>query len=168
MEEKNRHGATRREVLRGGGKLALAFPLAGMALVACGEDERQFKRSEPYTPEDWEPSGQATAGQDTGPVTVATDAPDPAPETETPETETPEPPPAASAAGGDGQLVTEIAGAAPMVAALQYTNTSTTAGQECDGCQLYTAGAGGVGKCQLFAEGVVKATGWCASWAPRA
>ncbi len=65
------------------------------------------------------------------------------------------------------QLVTEMEANAPMVAALQYVNESTKEGQNCEGCQLYVAGEGGVGKCQLFPTGVVKATGWCASYAPK-
>ena len=49
-------------------------------------------------------------------------------------------------------------------AALQYVNETTKPDQDCEGCQLYTAGADGTGKCQLFAKGLVKGSGWCASW----
>ena len=172
MKASDRSGATRRELLRDGAKWALALPLAGAALAGCAEDERQYKRSEPYTPEDWQPSGKADSAADTGPVTTAST---PAPVEEAPAAapepvaeEAPEPVAEDAPAAGGGSLITDLAGAAPMVAALQYVNQSTTAGQECSGCQLYTAGSGGTGKCQLFAEGVVKETGWCASWAPRA
>ena len=170
MKASDRDGATRREVLRRGAKWAMALPLAGAALAACSEDERQFKRSEPYTPEDWQPSGKADAAAETGPVTTAS-TPAPAEEAPAP---TPDPEPAAApadpapAAAGDDALVTDLAGAAGMVSALQYVNQSTKDGQECSGCQLYTAGAGGKGKCQLFPQGLVAETGWCASWAPRA
>lgn len=69
-------------------------------------------------------------------------------------------------AEGD-QLVTDIEANAPMVTALQYVNESTKEGQNCAGCQLYTAGDGGRGKCQLFPTGVVTDVGWCASYAPK-
>lgn len=66
--------------------------------------------------------------------------------------------------GSEAALVTEVAAAASMVQALQYVNESPKADQQCANCQLYTAGAGGRGKCQLFAQGRVKETGWCVSW----
>ena len=65
------------------------------------------------------------------------------------------------------QLVTEMEANAPMVTALQYVNESTTEGQNCVGCQLYTPGEGGKGKCQLFPTGLVTDNGWCASFAPK-
>lgn len=43
--------------------------------------------------------------------------------------------------------------------------------QKCQNCMLYTKSGtldgGEVGKCQLFADGVVKASGWCTSWAKK-
>ena len=78
------------------------------------------------------------------------------------------PVPAASPpGGGTEQLITEIAGSAAMVQALQYVNQSAKPDQNCGNCQLYTAQSGGVGKCQLFATGLVKEAGWCASWAAK-
>ena len=74
---------------------------------------------------------------------------------------------AAKPARADGHLVTDIAANAPMVAALQYVNESTIADKNCANCQLYTAGDGDNGKCQLFPNGLVKASGYCASWAPK-
>ena len=65
------------------------------------------------------------------------------------------------------ELVTEVEANAPMVTALQYVNESAKADQNCGNCQLYTAGEGGVGKCQLFATGDVKEAGWCMSWAQK-
>lgn len=44
--------------------------------------------------------------------------------------------------------------------------------QYCDGCMLYASagkqGGEDVGKCTLFAGQVVKAKGWCSSWAKKA
>lgn len=44
--------------------------------------------------------------------------------------------------------------------------------QKCSNCILYTKhgmqGGEEVGKCQLFANQVVKASGWCTSWAKKA
>jgi hypothetical protein len=67
-------------------------------------------------------------------------------------------------AASSDQLVTEIPSMQPLVQSLQYTNQSTRPGQQCSNCQLYTAASQDRGKCQLFAEGVVNAGGWCASW----
>lgn len=73
----------------------------------------------------------------------------------------------AKTARAEGELVTDLEANAPMVAALQYVNESTTDGQNCDLCVLYTAGDGGNGKCALFPTGTVTGTGWCASFAPK-
>jgi len=44
--------------------------------------------------------------------------------------------------------------------------------QKCANCMLYTKhamqGSEEVGKCQLFANQLVKSTGWCTSWAKKA
>jgi hypothetical protein len=66
-----------------------------------------------------------------------------------------------------GALVTEIEAVAPMVAALQYVHESPIADRQCGNCQLYTPGPDGRGRCQLFAQGLVRESGWCASWVPR-
>jgi hypothetical protein len=73
---------------------------------------------------------------------------------------------AQEAAGGGEKLVTEIQDPAisGMVTTLQYVNKSTKPDQQCSGCQLFTAGSAGRGKCQLFAQGQVSAEGWCMSW----
>jgi hypothetical protein len=42
--------------------------------------------------------------------------------------------------------------------------TSAKPDQNCANCQLYTPGADGKGKCQLFQLGVVPDGGWCMSW----
>ena len=63
--------------------------------------------------------------------------------------------------------VTEIEANKIMVQSLQYVAESTKEGQNCANCQLYTAGEGGMGKCQLFMEGVVAEKGWCMSWAQK-
>ena len=46
--------------------------------------------------------------------------------------------------------------------------TPEAANQYCSNCILYQAGDGEWGGCALFGNKQVKATGWCASWAPRA
>jgi hypothetical protein len=156
MRESDRDGATRRDVLRAGVRVALVVPLLGVAssvvFAACGSgDERVGK------PPDAAPQPDLTP-------TARDVAPDPAPE--------PDPAPAAEAepaADGDGagELVTDLPESAAMVAALQYTHTSEIADQSCANCQLFTPTSDGLGKCQLFAQGSVKQAGWCASWAPK-
>lgn len=64
-------------------------------------------------------------------------------------------------------LVTEIAALAPVVSALRYVHETPQPDRRCSNCQLYTAGADGRGRCQLFTQGLVKESGWCASWVPR-
>lgn len=71
---------------------------------------------------------------------------------------------ARTARAADEQLVTEIPENKMLVESLQYTNQSKTEGQSCSSCMLFTPGEGGHGKCQLFQQGVVSQTGWCASW----
>lgn len=68
------------------------------------------------------------------------------------------------ASAEEEKLISAMPEVAPMVTALQYVDVSTKPDQDCEGCQLYTAGADGTGKCQLFAKGLVTSGGWCASW----
>ena len=74
---------------------------------------------------------------------------------------------ARSAKADSNALVTELPEHAALITALKYVNESTTAGQNCSGCILYTAGEGGKGKCTLFTTGMVSEKGWCASWAKK-
>ena len=67
----------------------------------------------------------------------------------------------------DAVLVTELPEHQQLIAALQYVNQSTVEGRNCGNCLLYQGGDAPKGKCTLFRTGVVPATGWCASWAPR-
>jgi hypothetical protein len=159
MQQRNRSGATRRDVLRSGARIALAVPFAGVAssglLAGCGSGDEPAAKPATNAP--------------------ATPAPKPAPTPAAPPAAvepTPTPPPAPEpAAGGGGagagELVTDKPESAPLVAALQYTHESQTPGQNCEGCQLYTASSEGLGKCQLIPAGYVKASGWCASWAAK-
>jgi hypothetical protein len=62
------------------------------------------------------------------------------------------------------KLVTETPAAAPTVQALQYKSVSDKPDQSCSNCQFYTPKAGGLGKCQLFVQGLVEEKGWCMSW----
>lgn len=159
MQESIRTGATRRELLRGGARLALALPLAAASssamLAGCGSGDES-----PASPPKPKPSPPAA------PAAPATPEPAPTPPAPAPVEPAPEPVTGGGGEGG-GELVTDLAAAAPMVAALQYVNVSAKPDQNCANCQLYTAGEGGVGKCQLFPQGSVKEGGWCASWAQK-
>jgi hypothetical protein len=74
-----------------------------------------------------------------------------------------------AARADDTKLVTELPDQAAMVTALQYTNESEKADQDCEGCQFFTPGADGTrGKCQLFPIGLVTSKGWCASYVKKA
>jgi len=89
-----------------------------------------------------------------------------------------------AAAGGDLPLVTPGQG---MAASVNYVHNVADIkdaklkmdrqgvkfqDQKCANCMLYskhgTQGGVEVGKCQLFPNQVVKATGWCTSWAKKA
>ena len=79
---------------------------------------------------------------------------------------------ATARADSHGKLVTEIddENVKVLVESLQYTNESTTEGQNCANCMLYTAAEGGRGKCTLFAaapDAYVAEKGWCASWSKK-
>jgi hypothetical protein len=63
--------------------------------------------------------------------------------------------------------VTAVEANKMMVTSLQYVEESAKEGQNCANCQLYTAGEGGRGKCQLFQQGTVAEKGWCMSWAQK-
>ena len=154
MQQRSRSGATRRDVLRSGARLALAVPFAGVAssalLAGCGSGDEPAAKPAPPAP---------------AAKPVPTPEPPPAPVEPAP---TPAPEPAAAGGGsGAGELVTDKPESAPLVAALQYTHESQTPGQDCEGCQLYTATSDGLGSCQLMPVGYVKAAGWCASWAAK-
>jgi hypothetical protein len=87
------------------------------------------------------------------------------------------------ATGGDLPLVTPGQG---MAASVNYVHKGSDikdaklkvdrqgvkfADQKCSSCILYTKhgvqGGEEVGKCQLFANQLVKASGWCTSWAKK-
>ncbi len=130
----------------------LLVPVAGCALGAlsgCGEGTK------PATP--------------TAP-TAAPPTPSPAPAPKPAAPAAPPTPPAAAPSGvpgsqaGSDKLITEIPANATLVASLQYANESTVKGQQCMGCQLYTAVSAERGKCVLFQEGLVTAKGHCSSW----
>jgi hypothetical protein len=156
MLESDRGGATRRDVLRGGARVALAIPLVGLAsgvlLAGCGSGDERASRP---------PDAAPQPKPDPAPTPVE------APPRSVPEPG-PEPAPAANGGGaGAGELITDLPESAAMVAALQYTNTSEIPDQTCASCQLFTPTGDGLGKCQLFAQGSVKERGWCASWAAK-
>lgn len=52
----------------------------------------------------------------------------------------------------------------PQAKALQYTNESTKADQNCANCRLYTGGDAEWGGCAIFAGKEVAGTGWCSAW----
>ncbi len=136
---------SRREFVKVGLSAALALPVAPAllagAMSGCGS-------SEPAAP----PA--------TTPEPTPTPAPPPAAEPPPP----PAPPQAATTGDAAGQHVTEIPANATLVASLQYVPESAKPEERCSNCQLYTAGDGELGKCQLFQQGLVKSSGWCASW----
>ena len=143
MKRQERSEITRREFVRAGAGLAVALPVAPALLaLACGSSEQAPPPAAPKPP-----------------------PPAPAPPAQKPSEPAPPPPPPASAGGG--KLVTEIAANATLVASLQYVARSAKPEQNCANCQFYTAQEGKLGKCQLFAEGLVEAGGWCASWAKK-
>ena len=125
-----------------------ALPAAASLLASCGNGEQ------PAAPAPSPPPDRPAAPQAPSPPKAAAPAAPPVPAASPP-------------GGGTEQLITEIAGSAAMVQALQYVNQSAKPDQNCGNCQLYTAQSGGVGKCQLFATGLVKEAGWCASWAAK-
>jgi len=133
----------RRTFLLRGAAGALALPLAGGLLAACGGQEQELEATAPGA--------------------------EPAPAPTSPPAEAPEPPPQAAAqepaaGGGSDQLVTEIPQAQGLVSSLQYVNESPEPDKRCSNCQLYTAQDDQRGKCQLFAVGLVAAGGYCTSW----
>jgi hypothetical protein len=97
------------------------------------------------------------------PTPTSTPAPTPA----APQTAAPAPatraPGAAPAVPADA-LVTDVPANATLVSSLQYASVTPVAGQQCDGCQLYTAVGPEKGKCALFPQGLVAARGHCTSW----
>ncbi len=151
-----------------------ALPAAASLLASCGNGEQPAAPQAPSPPPDRPAAPQAPSPPPDRPA-----APAPSPPPDRPAApQAPSPPKAAAPAappvpaasppgGGTEQLITEIAGSAAMVQALQYVNQSAKPDQNCGNCQLYTAQSGGVGKCQLFATGLVKEAGWCASWAAK-
>jgi len=151
-------GITRRVFVAGGARALVLTPLAGAALlqVACGSAEES-------------PPTQGT-GEGTGETArePAPEAPTPegaagsAAESEAPTAETPR------ASGSPAtRLVTEVPAMASLVEQLQYVNESPKPDQNCANCLFYTARMEDRGKCQLFAQGLVAAEGWCASWAAK-
>lgn len=65
----------------------------------------------------------------------------------------------------------------PQAAALGYRNLASNvdsrfkkyvAGQNCSNCALFTNAGGGVGRCPLFANKFVSASGWCSAYAKSA
>jgi len=161
-EQSNARSIDRREFFGIGLKTAAAFaalPAASLVLTACGSGDESGESAAPAA----QPGAAPPKPQAPAPPKPQAPAP-PKPQAAAPPKPAPSPAPAQ---GGDAQLVTEIAAAGPMVSSLQYVNESPKAEQNCATCQLYTAGEGGRGKCQLFAQGLVKEKGWCISWAPR-
>jgi hypothetical protein len=124
-----------------------AVPAASLVFAGCGSGEERRAPAVPARTSPEEPAGESASP----PRATAPAARVPAP----------------TGGSSEGQLVTEVTAIASLVSALQYVNESTKPDQKCANCQLYTAGPGQRGKCQLFAQGLVKETGWCASWVAR-
>jgi len=138
--------AQRRSVLWLGGWALLALP-ALLASWGCGPSESE--------------DGAGTAS--------APGADAEASRTQPGGTAEPTAPSEAGGQAGEERLVTEIPSLASRVESLQYTHQTPKPEQRCDGCQFYQPerGGEGVGGCQLFQEGLVKAAGWCTSYVKR-
>jgi len=153
------NGITRRVFVAGGARALVLTPIAGAALlqVACGSAEES-----PSTGE----TGAGSAGARSGETSREA-----APQEPTPEGSAGSEAPTAEPSGGGGseaaRLVTEVPAMAAVVEQLQYTNESPEADQSCANCLFYTARMEDRGKCQLFAQGLVMAQGWCASWSAK-
>ena len=52
----------------------------------------------------------------------------------------------------------------PQATALGYVHETTTAGQQCNNCQLWQGGDKDWGGCAIFPGKEVAAKGWCKSW----
>jgi hypothetical protein len=52
----------------------------------------------------------------------------------------------------------------PLAKNFQYVEVSTTDGQTCANCKLYTGGSAPTGGCPLFGTKQVTAGGWCKAW----
>ena len=73
--------------------------------------------------------------------------------------------PVVSLLGHSGRAQAEMLGVDdPIAKNFQYTEKSTTAGQTCANCQLYTGGSAPTGGCPLFGAKLVTADGWCNAW----
>lgn len=146
--ERTQHEMNRRRFVEISARFAttlIALPAASSLLTGCGGDESSRSPAPPAPAPSR--SNETTGGNEGNPVPAA---------------------PPAKNADDDKRLVTEIASAAALVAALQYADPSPMAPQRCATCQLYTAESSGLGRCQLFPQGLVQASAWCASWAARA
>ena len=137
----------------GGGWLCLAWavPLATLA-SACGggaEDESGGSGA-----------AEKSAGSQGSPA--AAPLPQPAKRQAQAETE------AKADMPSEDALVTEIPAMESLVKSINYTHQSPKPDQTCANCMLYEAQGSGLGTCKLFAQGLVKAEGWCTSWIKKA
>jgi len=144
--------AGRRSVLWLGGWMLLALP-ALLTSWGCG------------------PSESGDGAETSGPQPGSGAPPGTQPGTQPGTTAEPRAPSGAASAGSgtEERLVTEIPSLSNRVESLQYTHQTPKPEQRCDNCQFYQADRGGegVGGCQLFQQGLVKAGGWCASYVKR-
>jgi hypothetical protein len=140
----------------------LLFLIAGLplavrgALAGCSGREEERPAEPGASPAPPQPSPKPPPGPGAGGPAAA-----PAP------AQPPAPGAGAGAAAGD-QLVTEVEAMKPTVQALQYVHQSPHADQHCANCQFFTPKSGERGNCQLFAQGLVEAKGWCTSWTKKA
>jgi hypothetical protein len=156
---------TRRTLLVIGAGAALV-PLAGLT-IGCDDGgaadpyaEEPVPRPGPdaaQAPARTQPEAGATPGAARPPEAAQAGAP----------ADTAQPAQTAPAAGEAEKLVTEIPAMEPLVTSLTYTNESQKPDQRCNNCLLFTQTSDDRGKCQLFAQGVVAAQGWCMSWAAK-
>ncbi len=144
----------RRRFLRLGALAVVALPSVPALLAACGPSDGSGGSTAPAPAS---PAKEAEGARATSPAAPAAPAPRPS------EPAAPAPP-----AGGETRLVTEVPANAGQVQALQYVNETAKPDQHCGNCIFYTPQGDEMGRCQLFAQGVVKSTGWCRSWQRKA
>ncbi len=151
MSSNSRDQLDRRAFLRVALGAPLAIPAAGALLgaMACGGQDTTTAEAPPAAP-------PAPAAPKAPPVPAAPAAPAGGDAV------------SAGGEGGEKKLVTEVPASAALVSQLQYVNESAKPDQNCTNCMFYSDEGGGLGKCQLFPQGYVKAAGWCMSWAKKA
>ncbi len=162
MSQHDEPADTRRKFLKLVGGGAVLLPLA--ALSACSGGEKSAPAS-----------GSAAPAASPKPET----RPEPEPQAEEPAQSAAEEPSTGSepAESGGGEMP-RLSESDPQAQGLGYVHDATTVntskypryqdGQACANCALYQGGDAEWGGCSIFPGRLVKATGWCSVYAPKA